>query len=395
MNTKQQKKTTTTGLTLKHTLATVGLMLGFAWAAPAAAVQCGDVIGPNVTVALHGTLTCDDATTAALTIVGPADVDLSDLDIACNDANQNGYVSLGLIIGGQGAKVYDGVVNGCYHGVLVWGQGQHLIKRMTTIFSHALGFYVASSGNTLTQNRAADSGFFIGTDTNKLSENVAEYCHWGAGFQIEGNKNQLDRNVARYGGWFGFSIYGGEGNRLTANMVTDNEWGGFEIKANKTTLRQNQALRNDYTGFEIEGHKNQLDGNVVRYITGNGDGFALYGGDDNRLTANVVTDTESTGFWLLGNRTTLRRNQALRNDDGFILYGNDLSVTKNQAHDSRESGILLSAGSNNVVLTNNVALNNNTENNAEDFDLRDGAINCGTHTWQNNTFGTANKPCIQ
>ncbi len=189
MSTTQQKKTTTTGLTLKHTLATAGLMLGLTLASPAAAVQCGDVIGPNVTVSLHGTLTCDDATTAALTIVGPADVDLSDLDIACHDANQNGYVPLGLIIGGQGAKVRNGVVNGCYHGVLVWGQGQHLIKRMTTLFSRALGFYVASSRNTLSQNRAADSGFWVGTDTNKLSENVAEYCHWGAGFQIEGNKN--------------------------------------------------------------------------------------------------------------------------------------------------------------------------------------------------------------
>src|SRR5262245_47138880 len=109
--TRQQK-----AKTIKNTLAAAGLLLGLALASSAAAVQCGQPIGPNQTVTLQADLVCDD-NTGGLTVTGPATVNLNGHTIRCVDTNQDGVAPNGLFILGQEAKVRDGIVDSCSYGV--------------------------------------------------------------------------------------------------------------------------------------------------------------------------------------------------------------------------------------------------------------------------------------
>ncbi len=265
MTTTRQKKATTTGLTLKHPLATVGLMLSLAGALPAAAVQCGDTIGPNETVTLSGTLTCDN-TTGGLTVVGPAKVDLTDLIIDCRDVNNDGYLPAGLHILGHKALVHGGVVSGCSYGVYVDGQGNHTVEDVEVKRSEIHGFFIPSHKNILRRNYALlgrASGFVTGDHSNQntLIENTATSNR--VGFTVEGNKHQLRQNSAISNDEDGFRLYG-EAHRLTENVATGNIGEGFDVEegTNNITLYRNRALQSgNGDGFEISGQRHKLKRN--------------------------------------------------------------------------------------------------------------------------------------
>lgn len=329
MTTTSQQKAKRSEFTLKTTLVAAGLLLGLTLASPATAVQCGDTIGPNVTETLTGSITCDNDT-AALTIVGPAAVDLTNFTILCDDANHDNRRPSGLVILGQEAKIQGGAVVGCSSGVSVEGEGSHTVENVQVEFSRLHNFFVGSSKNILRRNQATRGlvGFVTGNQSygNRLLENVAEENNLGFGVDF-GNKHQLHRNYAYANVNAGFSI-SGEEHTLTENKAEDNIRFGFFLPfAEKVILRQNQALRN---------------GNV---------GFAINGGEQLKLIENVA-----------------RLNGA----DGITLMY------------TSESKVI-----------NNVASDNNQDNTPVAFDLNDNTPNCDTNTWKDNTFGTANQPCIQ
>jgi hypothetical protein len=295
MTTIRQEKATATGFTLKHTLAAAGLLLGLAIASPAAAVQCGDVIGPNVTVALSGSISCDNTTNPALTIVGPAKVDLSQFTILCNDVNQDGTPPTGLRILGQKAQVHGGFPSGCYDGVDVEGEGRHTVKNVRAESSRIHGFFITSTKNILRQNRAMIDkyGFVVGGNSNTLLDNTADISHSDTSFKIEGNNNRLRRNFAGGSNFDGFSIFG-EGNKLTENEARGNGVDGFDVQegAAKITLRKNFARNNGDDGFEISGQQHKLIENEA---------------SDN--IANGILAHEASHITLLGN-VALDNNQA-------------------------------------------------------------------------------------
>lgn len=115
--------------------------------------------------------------------------------------------------------------------------------------------------------------------------------------------------------------------------------------------------------------KNDLHGNSV---AGSFVGFGLQAATDNSLRDNNVTNT---GFGIaLADSTT----------------GND--VRANTTNNNFAVGIIVGFFGTNATnndITHNTALDNGS------VDLVDANPNCDSNTWQHNTFGTANQPCIQ
>lgn len=374
LTTSQQKVRSISGL-LKKTLIAAGLLYSLTFTSLAAAVQCGDTIGPNVTVTLSGSLACDD-TLPSLIIVGPAEVDMTALSIVCDDANQDQNVPPGVVLIGKGAKVRGGAIVGCSYGVYLSGKGNHTVEHMDVASNRLAGFYVQSSDNTLQENYAAgnETGFQTGEDThhNKLRRNSAVSNQIGF-YLPRGVKHKLDRNTASANLDSGFWIVGGEEHKLTENTAEHNR-SGFDIDGVKHHLRRNVASFSDSDGFTIFGEEHHLTQNEARDNIG--DGFNI---QDN--TANI----------------TLQRNVSSHseNGDGFKLSGQEHQLLHNEATRNWRDGIDIQPDATGIVLTRNNARDNNKASSMTIFDLTDWSFNCGTNMWKSNTFGTASQPCIQ
>ncbi len=154
-------------------------------------------------------------------------------------------------------------------------------------------------------------------------------------------------------------------------------------------------------GVNFEQVSNSLVEDVIN--TGNFFGFVVNGGfsagcnqscpsTGNIFAGNTSTFNNQHGFTLNGgNNNTFNANTASNNGaDGILLFvatGNN--VTRNTLNNNGGSGIAITSGTgtgNN--LSGNMAQGNGI------FDLEDGNPNCGSNTWTQNTFGSANQPCI-
>jgi parallel beta-helix repeat protein len=65
-----------------------------------------------------------------------------------------------------------------------------------------------------------------------------------------------------------------------------------------------------------------------------------------------------------------------------------LKLLRNQARHNGSNGIIVSNADDTLV-------SQNTAQSNASFDLNDSRADCGTNTWQKNTFDTKNQGCIQ
>ena len=318
------------------------LCAGAAAPAPAEAIRCGDTIPPGSTVVLSADLTCDDVD-VALTVVGPAVLDLGTRTVICSDANQNGReVIQGVVLVGAGAVLRNGVVRDCRLAIGVEGEGRHQVSDVTAVFSASDGIRILSDRNRVVSSSAVSNG--------------------GAGFAVAGKANLIAENEST-DNRFGYDVE--QRNTLERNVATASEKIGFLVRSRNATLRDNGAVANPI-GFEITGKSNRLDGNDA---AGNSTGFFL---DDrarrNLLIANTAEDSLISGFVVRGIGNRLLQSRAERNG----------------AH-----GIRVGSGAQRSIVRASVARDN------DDADLSDGTARCGTNRWRNNDFGTADQACIE
>ncbi len=283
--------------TLKTTLAATGLLLGLALTSPAAAVQCGDTIGPNQTVTFQANLFCDD-NTGGLTVIGPAEVQMNGYAIWCQDTDQDGFVPIGLRILGQEAQVHGyGVIADCTYGVYVEGQGRHTVENIKTQRSHTFGFLVESAKNMLRRNTTERGrfGFNVGANSNTLIDNVA-ILQDEDGFLIDGHKHQLRRNYAYGNEGDGFNIYG-KGHKLSENRAENSGSDGFDLQegdAKKVTLHKNLAILNRQDGFQISGHQHKLVQNGA--YRNQHDGIQVHDASHIKLIGNEALDNNQGAY---------------------------------------------------------------------------------------------------
>jgi hypothetical protein len=205
-------------------------------------VSCGDVITSDTV--LDGDLgPCRSDSARALTVVGPARLDLNGFRVRCF-ADPRVGTSVGILIEGRRAEVTNGAVSDCgIAGVELQGGGGHVVKTVL-VEDCSDGFDVdpSSIGNTLVDNVARSNAI---------------------GFDVDGRKSRLLRNLAT-GSGVGFELENGaEGTELIANVATGNG-DGFSLDSvtRNVELRGNLSLGEGAgSGFVLYGRGHRLSGN--------------------------------------------------------------------------------------------------------------------------------------
>ncbi len=237
------------------------------------ALDCGDTINTDTTLDAD-LLDCD--TDPGLTVQGPAVLDLDGHTVTCSSGD-------GIHLVGRGAKLRNGVVEGCNDGIVLMGEGLHSVEGM------------------LSKDNAVD-GFSVerGSDKNRLDRNAAA-GNGDDGFQFFGVQNMLTNNIAS-NNFFGFftPLPGSSKHILRENTAASNIDVGFLIPASGTEFRKNVAQRNGRWGFLISS-----DGsNVIR---------------------NQAFDNEGVGIEMGGDNSKLERNSAMGNGNFDLVDYEDCS----------------------------------------------------------------------
>jgi parallel beta-helix repeat protein len=321
----------------------VGLVLVLGAASPAAAqVACGADVGPGEEVVLTRDLVCDRVG-EAITVFGPAVLDLNGFTIRCADQDGDGRIPFdGIRVEGAGAVVRNGRITGCGTGLEVVGTGRHSISLLV-----------------LQSN--VDDGMLVRSDANRIVD-VSAFFNGKVGYDVIGKRNLLLGNAATGNGDIGFRS--GGGNTLRRNIASNHEGEGFFVGGERALLLENRAILND-TGFTILGARHRL---VENEAEDNGTGFLLDGiTERNRLVENVAS----------------------RNDfNGVIVFGNANRLIGTIAESNGQVGILLFEAERNVVSRSEASGNGVV-------DLSETDPDCGTNRWRKNEFESASQVCIR
>lgn len=281
---------------------TAGLLSGLALATPAAALQCGDTIGPNVSGTLSGSIVCDDVA-HGLTIVGPANLTLDGLYIFCQDLNQNGTTpSSGIRILGRNVRIdgteqSGGSVIFCRTGVEVAGEGRHKVEDVSAGDGSGTGFHVTSDDNTLKGNHAINNsiGFSILGNDNTLRDNTAE-DHQYYGFNSRGDGTELKGNVSLGAEYYGFLLFEASRQRMTNNYASNCRNAGFRVeRVEDSSFRRNSSVQNRGIGIDVQNGQRQTWVN------------------------NVVRENQSWGIFMESNAVRLTNNEVVGNASTDIV----------------------------------------------------------------------------
>ena len=231
---------------------TAALTLSLSGAAHA--VECGDTIGPNEKVVLTRDLLCPSNVDVALTVVGPATLDMNGYTITCLAGLFSDYATdNGVYVLGKSARIKDGTISSCLEAMVIKGEGRHRIEKVHASDSKERGFQVLSDNNTLRRNRASSTSSY--------------------GFYVVGSKNRLQDNIADGGGAEGFVLGQAHRTTLTRNLAAGNGRSGFMTYSDGDGIKfiKNEALNNGWDGFAIRGgQKHQLVRNVAKGNEGSG-----------------------------------------------------------------------------------------------------------------------------
>jgi len=323
-------------------LAAVGV-IGLATASAAGAqVRCGDTIAPGAHVVLTADLVCDDVETA-LTITGPAVLDLNGFAIVCDDRNGNGREVIGgVALEGAAATLRGGTVRDCRQAIALRGAGRHLVSGMLAL-------------------RSSSDGFRVESDRNQVLDSFA-LLNGGAGFAVAGKANRIAGNAATSNRQ-GFDVE--QRNTLERNIASGSEFAGFALRTKSATLRQNRAVGNQL-GFNVRGRSTRLEGNEAE---NNLVGFFF----ESFSRRNVLVGSVAIGSTLAG----------------ILVAGEANRLLQSRAEENGTEGIRIGAGAKRTVVRASSARDNGAH------DLSDATPGCGTNRWRSNDFGSSNDPCIE
>lgn len=398
-------------------------------------VQCGDTIGPGGSWELSADIgPCRPGTGRALTILGPARVDLGGHRIQCVHRGEEyccnpgqtcappySECTRGLALMGSDVRVANGTIEGCYDGVAVGGDGHHEVRGVET---HALGegnaFDVHSDRNLLEDNVAGTCdeclAFSVRGDRNRLRSNSAtiadglDHIAYGAevrghrnvllsnrirvyerAVRVEGNDNRIKRNAIQ-GGHGGLSV-GGNRNRVGRNSVSAADGVALWLGGTDNVATGNRVLQgNEFCAVRLFGERSTLRRTAVM-----GELAFCIAGTGHRVDKNVAENTDSFGYWVQGVGHLLRRNRSIGRgvgSTGFLIEGQRHTLIGNEGVDHRVSGFHVTESDFGHLLKSNVAFGNNADGSPASFDVRDDNPGCGTNRWIRNEFGTRNQACI-
>jgi hypothetical protein len=306
------------------------LAVGLTARTAAAQLNCGATVGPGEKITLTDDVgTCTSSSNPALTIVGPATVDMAGYRVVCDAMDPS---EVGILLEGKGVKLLSGSILDCGspsgHGLQVAGEGKHKIENFVVQGSqnHGVRINGGSDGNSfkrVASNRNGE-GFESDSDKNKFEDVAAIANDGGFGFDSEDDGDKLKRVTFVGNGADGFSTEG-SGNVVKEAFVADNAGDGVDFDGGGNKLEKSAVVRNGAgfegdSGVELEGNGNQLKSNRVTM----NDPFGVFIDPDG--SNNKVTKTTA-----LGNGTDL-----IDNTVGGTCDGN--SWTKNVFGSSEADG---------------------------------------------------------
>jgi parallel beta-helix repeat protein len=116
-------------------------------------------------------------------------------------------------------------------------------------------------------------------------------------------------------------------------------------------------------------------------------GFMVLNGSEITLGNNTAVNNSVIGFALYDtDDSSLVESSANANGDGIVILGSRNEIILNTANNNEKNGIVAFNGAHNRISTN-TALGNSR------YDLYQLGQDCN-NTWVNNTFNSANLPCI-
>jgi hypothetical protein len=217
-----------------------------------AQVMCGDVITTD-TVLEADVGPCYSNNDPALTIQGPAALDLNTFTVFCDPEDRRD----GIYLIGRGAKLLNGTLKNCNSGVELMGTGHHRVTEIVSKDNNGDCFKIheGSDRNMVTSNTshgfACDNGFENSGNNNMLTNNLAS-DHDDSCYENHGNEN-IFRNNGGVNCGVGFSIDGMD-NKVVINFATNTSFGfilgNSADGGNNNTVEKNKAVANG-VGIQI------------------------------------------------------------------------------------------------------------------------------------------------
>lgn len=323
-------------------------------ATASSSVDCGDTLGPGGRYVLTEDLVCSGLAEPAITVVGPAELDLNGHTVAANPANAPEF---GIRLEGTFARLLNGTVTGFARqdvlpdsgNVIVGGNGRHTITGITTIGLRGV-----------VNTDEAGIQVLVGSDGNRIVDNIAQDAD-DQGIWVQSDDNFLANNTARNNGQEGFEDDGARNTWMFNTAAYQGEEGFGGSRATDSRFLFNESFRNDNEGMEF------LDGSSGNLI-------AL-----NSITLNDQDVTREAG------------------NAGIDVRGTDNSIVGNRVTGNAGDGILLSETASGNTVSANLARDNGDGSTYFDYnDLSSGGP-CGDDTFAGNLFvffSTTSDPCI-
>ena len=279
--------------------------------------------------------------------------------ITNNTAHNVSLNAFALVAGSN--NTFDGntAYNSTYGFSLSQASGNTLSGNLAYDLGYA-GFYLSSSdsnlltGNTVENGTAFAYGFYLSNaHQNNLTDNSANSN--GEGFLLDSgsNVNLLTGNTANNNTNNGFDIAASSVNTLENNRADNNSGVGFNTFAGTFNLIDgNNASGNVNAGFALLlANNNSFDGNIASNSVR---GFDIIFSNDNNFSGNSVSDTSSFGMALVSGSfgNILSGNNVTRASGNAIYTGDNNTFTDNIVSDSFEG---ISLGANNVLTGNIVS----------------------------------------
>ena len=380
----------------------LALALAFATSS-ASAVKCGDTIKKKTVLKKDLTCNCPGSSSdyeygfAALTVEGPATLDLNGHTVSCSAGV--GDLSFCIQINGTGAKIQNGTVSKCYVGVGGSSFQGALIKDIIAKeTAGGFGLFDDSKDNTLLDVTSQDSeivGIFVGGgDNNRVNGSYVANSLIN-GIFINGTNNKVISTTVE--DVFFSCVYlevGGARNVIQKNTFRRCGYTGILTYATQSIVAGNKFFSTGAASIYAVSNGDKITGNR---ITGSGaDGIVLDGGKMVVVARNVIVNSSGDGisissFFIQNKRCRVQDNTVKKcGEVGIRIEGDFHNITGNKIT-SCKAGIEASVGAD-----KNRLIKNNVTQSTGKFDLIDlsgsTSSRCGTNVWMGN-IGKGNFPC--
>ena len=212
--------------------AAAGLGLLVLAAAPAQAVECGDVITGQARLDRDLICTIDPINSVPALTVDGGRLDLGRFTVVCDpqEEEEEEEPSVAVLLDGQGARLRGGAVTGCDLAIWVAGSGGHIVRNVTASASNQ-GVFIESDGNRLL-NSAVLRGFVDAAVQINGDNNIARFNAIAGssdqGFEVNGSNNRIVGN--RIGGVGEGIQLVGNGNHVLRNHIIGALERGVEVR---------------------------------------------------------------------------------------------------------------------------------------------------------------------